>query len=48
MNQAKNFVAVVSTDTDLNTTVEDLPNAMNPSKPSGQILCCQQDRLRFI
>lgn len=30
------FVAVVSTDTDLNTTVEDLPNAMNPSKPTGQ------------
>lgn len=30
------FVAVVAADTDLNTTVEDLPNAMNPSKPSGQ------------
>lgn len=30
------FVALVSTDTDLNTTVEDLPNAMNPSKPTGQ------------
>jgi len=30
------FVAVVSTDTDLNTTVDDLPNAMNPSKPTGQ------------
>lgn len=30
------FVAVVSTDTDLNTTVEDLPTAMNPSKPTGQ------------
>ena len=36
MNQVKNFVAVVAADTDLNTTVEDLPNAMNPSKPSGQ------------
>ena len=30
------FVAVVSTDTDLNASVEDLPNAMNPSKPTGQ------------
>ena len=30
------FVAVVAADTDLNTTVEDLPNAMNQSKPSGQ------------
>lgn len=30
------FVAVVAADTDLNTTVENLPNAMNPSKPSGQ------------
>lgn len=30
------FVALVSTDTDLNTTVDDLPNAMNPSKPTGQ------------
>ena len=29
------FVAVVAADTDLNTTVEDLPNAMNPNKPSG-------------
>ena len=36
MNQVKKFVAVVAADTDLNTTVEDLPNAMNPSKPSGQ------------
>ena len=30
------FVAVVSTDTDLNASVEDSPNAMNPSKPTGQ------------
>lgn len=30
------FVAVVSTDTDLNASVEDLSNAMNPSKPTGQ------------
>ena len=36
MNLAKKFVAVVSTDTDLNASVEDLPNAMNPSKPTGQ------------
>lgn len=37
-NPGMKFDAEVTTDTDLNTTIEDLPTAMNPAKPHGTVI----------